>query len=636
MSLLTFAKNGQQQTYTPSFESIAQLLGEHARKFPGKEALIGINVDTAGQYSISYEKLQEMAMQTANFLFGKGIRKGDRIAFLFHNTPEILILELAAGFIGASSVPLDSKRDTTERKIFKLKDANVKILFSSVDEQNEEEAARIAKTLPSLGSVVLTNENPLWQRVGDQPVAPDFAMNDSVESEYVLLYTSGTTANPKGVPLTLRACFANAEGICQWQKLSSEDRFLIVLPLHHVNSTIMSLATLVAGGTIILSSRYSASKFWDIVENRRATITSVVPTILHDLLARKEEFFVKSRDLSSLKRILVGSAPVLPKETMRFMETFGVNVVQGYGQTETALRVTGVPINLSRESHLELTKKNSIGKELAFCNVAILRHDGSQADENEEGEICIRGPVLGDGYLNNPEETDKTFSQGWFHSGDLGFYQMVNGDTYFFIKGRIKEIIIKGGIKISPAAVEDALLKNFPEIDEVCVVGYSDARMGEEVAALIRLDQNSRKEQERETKRRILEDGGLGKLDGLSRYECPTKVFILKEEIPKTYTGKIQRVKAKEMIAEWVRHEEAAHYYCRLIQATEARALQQAVEINNQRWGLPSSAQEFEVRARNGYVIGVFDEHERLRGTLSALRMFSRKCTWQSCTTHCE
>src|SRR3989344_4738415 len=583
MELTSFQKQGKEQVFQPVFGSIAELLEHHKEKFGEKEAIVAVNVDNGEERRISYGELTELAQKAAAFLEGKGIQKGDRIAFAFENTATILKFDLCCGFIRPPSNTINKKPDTPERKAFKLKDANAKLFFE--------------------------DEGEILQKLHDFKQG-DVVFSGSLEDEYLLLYTSGTTANPKGVPLSLRAFFANAQGIIEWQKLSSEDRFLIVLPLHHVNSTTMSLATLLAGGTIILSSRYSTSKFWDMITDYQATITSVVPTILHDLLTRKVEFFAKSRDLSSLKRILVGSAPVLPEETLRFMETFGVNVVQGYGQTETALRVTGVPIDLPIERHLEMTRENSIGKELAFCNVTVLAQDGREAGEGGGGEICIRGPVLGDGYLNNPEETQKVFSNGWFHSGDLGFYRMVNGEKYFFVKGRIKEIISKGGIKISPAAVEDTLLKNFPEIDEVCVVGYPDSRMGEEIAAVVRLKQGFSD----------LKQEDMGRDENLSAYERPSKIFVLKEEIPKTSTGKIQRVKAKEMVAEWVGKEKFEHLYCRLIGPDEKEILEKAVEINNKRWPVASSQEEFVRRAKNGYLIGVFNEEGDLLGTLSAFQ----------------
>jgi len=598
-------KNGREQTFVPQFASIADLLKHHEESFGNKEAIVAVNIEKNEEQTLSYKQLEELAYQTANYLFEKGIHKGDRIAFALENTFEIIVLELAAGLIGASSVPLDIKRDTEERKQFKVEDAGVKLVFDDTFD--------------------------LAELVKEQPKTPAFVPNNSCEQEYVLLYTSGTTANPKGVPLALKAFFANAEGIAKWQDLSSDDRFLIVLPLHHINSTTMSLAALLVGGTVILSSRYSASKFWQIASTHRVTITSIVPTILHDLLVRKEEYFAKQYPLS-FKRILIGSAPVLAEETLRFIDTFKVDVIQGYGQTETALRVTGVPMNLPEKQYLDLVKRNSIGKELTNCNVAILREDGSEAEEKEEGEICIRGPVLGDGYLNNRKETEKSFLNGWFHSGDLGYYEIVEGEQYFFIKGRIKEIIIKGGANISPAAIEDALLKNFYDIQEVAIVGYADERMGEEIAAVLVPQDGLSEAEQNELSDRIVKQGQLGNIEGLSRYEAPARVIVVKEELPKTSTGKIQRVLVKERVPK----EEQTHFYTRLIGEKEDAVLAHALEINNNRWGVPSDISEFEERAKNGYLIGVFNSQGELQGTLSALQISSGNleqiATWDEAT----
>jgi acyl-CoA synthetase (AMP-forming)/AMP-acid ligase II len=519
-----------------------------------------------------------------------------------------LVLELACGLLGASSVPIDVKRDTPERKEFKLKDSNAKVFFA--------------------------DEGELLKEIENSSSQSFVSSFGALDDEYLLLYTSGTTANPKGVPLSLRALMANAQGIAEWQQLSQDDVFCIVLPLHHINSTTMSLAVLISGGTIVLNSRYSASKFWQIASMYKATVCSIVPTILHDLLARKEEYFAKKYPLY-FKRILIGSAPVLPEETIKFMETFGVDVVQGYGQTETALRVTGVPVHLLKDAYMQITRKNSIGKELAYCNVTILKENGKEAQEKEEGEICVRGPVMGEGYWNNNKETQRAFGKDWFHTEDVGYYEIINKEKYFFIKGRLKEIIIKGGVNISPAAVEDALLKNFPEINEVCVVGYEDSRMGEEVAAVITL---VHAKSVKGLAEKIVRFGGEGKLVGLSRYEAPVKVFMSAKELPKTSTGKIQRVKVKSQVAEWVTKEKPQHLYCRIIEPHETSILKKAAEINNKRWSVDSDVEEFAQRAQNGYLIGVFNEEESLLGTISCLQTAAKDLhvaqTWDQITSN--
>lgn len=541
------------------------------------------------------------------------------------NDPDILILELAGGFLGTAAVPLDSKRDTPDRKIFKLKQTGARLLFTKSGGRDEIE---VKKNLPEL-EIVRLDDSPLETLLEYEPEMSYAQLNGSLETDYLILYTSGTTLYPKGVPLSIAACMANADGIVRWQQLSPADRFLLILPLHHINSTIFYLATLLAGGTIILSSRYSVSKFWETVSSQKATITSVVPTVLHDLLSRKDEYFSKDYDISSMRRILIGSAPVLPEETLRFRETFQVDVVQGYGQTETALRVTGVPIDLDTETYLDMVRKNSIGVALANCDVTILK-EGREVDENEEGEICIRGPVLTRGYLDDFEETAKVFTNGWFHSGDLGYYRMIGGSKFFFMKGRVKEIIIKGGVNISPAVVEDALLKSFPEIEEVSVVGYPDARMGEEIAAVIYFKRCSYKRKQ-DILSEIVTKGKLGSL-GISKYEAPQRVFEVQEELPKTSTGKIKRTEIKGMVKDWINQAETRAYHCRLLYPEEDELLLRAVEINNKRWNIVATVSEFKARARNGYLLGVFDENENLCGTLSALQVseerLSKTATW--------
>lgn len=573
---------------------------EIARVYPKKPAIIAVDVDSLQSKTISYGELSNLIARTAAFLASKGIGKGDRIAILMHNSAEVLIIELAAGAIGAATVPLDVKRDTRDRKLFKIKDTQTKLLLSK--EEHEENLGVPTVWWSSFDQFVsLLPSGPLFP-----PVPP-------TSQAYLILYTSGTTAMPKGTVLSERACLTNAKGIVAWQKFTSRDRFNIVLPLHHINSTEFCLAMLLCGGTIILNSRYSASRFWDVIANHKATNTSIVPTILHDLLMRREEF-----KKSALKRICIGSAPVLPEETLRFYKTFGIRVVQGYGQTETALRVAGVPVDVDNKTYTEFVRINTIGTELKNNKLAIMDADNNEKKEGEHGEICIAGPILADGYLNNPQDSKKAFKNGWFHSGDLGYWKRVKGKKFYFIIGRLKEIIIKGGVNISPSSIEDALLKAFPHISEVSVVGYPDSRMGEEIAAVI------------VSKKHFT----FSHVPNLSRYETPNKIFFI-DTLPKTSTGKIQRVEVKKMVAEWVKKEKQKHYFIRRIEPSEKKILTEAVAINNDRWvGLPATVEEFTSRAKHALLFGVFEETEGLVGSLSCVQLNDIPSTWNNATAN--
>lgn len=541
-------KNGIETEFIPLQNSIYEALKKYRTDFPEKEAIITIDIDNNKENTLSYENLLVLINKTANFLFQKKIKKSDRIAFLMQNTSDIPILEIAASLLGASSIPLDVKRDNEERITFKLTDSNAKLVFLNSENEDIKNKMELVKNkFPATDFIFLNKKFSLEKLVENQPTELIFLPSENLDNEYIILYTSGSTSKPKGVPLTLKSCMANAQGIINWQKLSFEDRFNIVLPLHHVNSTIFCLAVILTGGTIILNSRYSISKFWEVLTKHKATLTSIVPTILHDLLSTKEDFFSKKYKTSYLKRILIGSAPVMVEETLKFYENFNIKVIQGYGQTESSLRVTGVPIDLEEEEYENIVKINSIGVELDYCNVTILNKDHKDVEENEEGEICIRGPVLTKEYLNNAEETQKTFVNGWFHSGDLGYYKIIHGKKYFFIKGRIKEIIIKGGVNISPAAIEDKIISNFPEINEVCVIGYPDPRMGEIVAAVINFNEKSLPESKKEIINNMLEKCKMGNA-GIPQYEVPEKIFVFDEPFPKTSTGKIKRIDVKKII----------------------------------------------------------------------------------------
>ena len=594
-------------------DSVVDLLASHAKEFSQKTAIVAVNVDTDEANTISYAQLDFLVRQAASWLSSLGIKRGDRFAILMTNAPEVIILELAGAIIGATTVPLDFKRDTPDRKLFKLKDTNAKALFIKYEGEPPTDK------LPDLIIRSWTTFDDFIKLLPSSTTVKK--TTPTLEDSYVILYTSGTTAFPKGVMLSTRSCLLNAMGIVDWQQFTQDDVFNVVLPLHHINSTEFCLAMLLVGGTIVLNSRYSASRFWHIVSRYKATNTSVVPTILHDLLTRTDEFKKSNLDISRLKRICIGSAPVLPEETMRFSDTFGVRVTQGYGQTETALRVAGVPVEVDEATYRQLVKTNTIGTELANNHLAIMDENNNEKQEGKEGEICIAGPILADGYLNNPEDSAKSFKDGWFHSGDLGYWKMIDNKKFFFIIGRIKEIIIKGGVNLSPSAIEDALLKTFPQIDEVSVVGYPDARLGEEIAAVVVLKRSHLASQGETLQNQIIESAQNGRIPGLSRYEAPKKVFIF-DSLPKTSTGKIQRVEIKKAVAELIKKDHPTHYYVRKINDHETEIIKQALKINNVRFPfVPSTLEEFCARTQNGLFFGVFEEQKGLVGSLSCVQI---------------
>ncbi len=358
--------------------------------------------------------------------------------------------------------------------------------------------------------------------------------------EALVLFTSGTTAHPKGARLTLQNLVTNAEGIREWLRMGEEDRFLVLLPLHHINSTTFCLATLMAGGTVIIPPAYSDSGFWQQAAAVGATFTSIVQSIVFDQLRRVKEFDAVKNSLK-LTRIQIGSAPVVADTVEEFISTFRVPLYQGYGQTETALRVTGVPMDLPLETYKKMIAENSIGTPMSWAKVEVADDNGRVLGEGEEGELIVKGPAVMEGYMGGEE----AFRSGYFLTGDIGLWRTVAGRRFFFLRGRKKEIIIKGGINISPVAVENSLKKISSDVAQAYVVGVDDERYGEVPAAIICFTQGvDEKSAMRRLKLRLL----LGS-EHLDAYETPAYLAPLSAaELPLTSTGKVQRVVLKQQL----------------------------------------------------------------------------------------
>jgi len=491
-------------------KNLHKQLATLASSDPGRSALLVCDAVGTIAREISRTELFALVGESAAYLHGRGLRTGDKVALEFDNSTDILVLSWAAWSTGIITVPLDTKRDTDELRDYKIKASGAKLLIT------QEEFLK-AKDAPDV-------ENVSWM--------PDLS------HDALILFTSGTTAHPKGAQLTLENLVANAEGIIDWLNIGEDDSFLVQLPLHHINSTTFCLASLLAGASIAIPPRYSNSHFWEQMANSEATITSVVPSIIFDQLARTKEFEVV-KDRIKLSRIQLGSAPVVAGDALEFMKKFSIPIYQGYGQTETALRVTGVPINLPAKIYDELVSENSIGTPMDWAQVEIADADGHVLREKEVGELIVRGPAVMGGYVGK----EPAFRDGYFLTGDIGYWKKINGRRFFYLIGRSKEIIIKGGVNISPVAVEDALKKTDADIDQAYVVGVNNERYGEEVGVVVVWKSVIEKESAmRKLKLLLLSEHKI-----LSAYETPAHLASIDaEDLPTTSTGKVQRIMLKK------------------------------------------------------------------------------------------
>lgn len=628
-------KNGNLVKYHFPTVDMDDLLAEKARILGDKTALTYTHQDQS-QGTISYTDLDSYTESIGKWLryFKNGDSPGPlppSISFAFENSPEVILLNYAAWRVGWCSVPLDTTRDTLERKIYKLKETNCQLLVCRRELLNAAEKGSITCELPGIVIVEVDNYQELVaiaqtaiSRV--EPKNMDQLMVDINTHPALILYTSGTTAMPKGAILSLTNLFSNAQSVKSWLEINSNDRWAITLPLHHINSNTFVNAVFLAGGTSVLLPPYSKSQFWGQLANNRITGTSIVPTIVFDQISQTANFEKYQSQLTQLKRIQVGSAPVQPHYTQAFVNSFEIKLIQGYGQTETSLRSTGVPYNLNPDEYNWALESNTLGTELEHTNVSVLDSRGNETLPSELGEICVRGPIIMQGYLNNPKESKEVFKNGWLNSGDTGYWEEHYGKRYFFITGRTKEIINKGGVLISPLAIENTILKTYPTIEHAYVVGVPDNRFGEEIGLIVVGEPG--------VDIQIMTDLSDKCLGVLKPYEHPVAVVQIDEsELPKTSTGKIQRVDLRRIYASHL-IEKSRTISTVLTSASESRVFRRvgpeetevfesAAAIDRDRWGevLAATAVQFKQRSEHGLLIGCFDHNRDLLGTLSAIRI---------------
>ncbi|SEF02511.1 long-chain acyl-CoA synthetase [Burkholderia sp. WP9] len=360
----------------------------------------------------------------------------------------------------------------------------------------------------------------------DPQCAPDSASahEPAADDVALLMYTSGTTGTPKGVLLTHRNLVANARNISVEHRLSSDDRVLASLPLYHINGLVVTLlAPLFHGGSAVMTSRFSARTFWRDVALHACTWINVVPTIVAYLLNADEAC---TYDLSALKFCRSASAALPADHHRAFEARFGVGVIETMGMTETAAPVFSNPYEMGRR------RIGSIGLP-SGGEARVIDRAGRECAANECGELVLRGEQVMGGYYKRPEETAAAFTaDGWLRTGDLGYR---DADGYFYINGRAKELIIKGGENIAPREIDEALLRH-PDVLDVAAVGVPDPAYGQEIVAFVvpRLSGGRAAPDPADLREHCVRE--------LGRYKTP-KEFRFVDELPRGPSGKVQRLK---------------------------------------------------------------------------------------------
>lgn len=526
------------------FQNVGQVLAKQLADRPEQPFLI-FYADSGDRSQWTYREFSEMVWKTVRMLESHGIKRGDRIATVSHNHAETVIQYFAAWTLGAVVVPINLG-ETDERVEYILSNSETKFAFVREPYVSRIEALQaklpefrtIVQTGGELSSKYLHYSVELNNHSGDARPVEDVGLEDEV----LIVYTSGTTGNPKGVVLVQQNLLTDAQGISEWHGLAAEQRMMCVLPLHHVNGTVVTLMTpMYYGGTVVLNQKFSTHHFFERIEQEKVQIASVVPTLLQFLLHEKS-LEGKQLSLPNFRHIICGAGPLTVELASAFEDRFGLRIVHGYGLSETTCYSCFLPVELTDTEHKRWIREYgfpSIGVPIPQNEMEIHDDHGQSLPPDTKGEIVIRGVNVMKYYFAAPEINEKTFEFGWFRSGDEGFFKTdAAGRKFFFITGRLKELIIRGGVNISPFEIDEVLAR-IPGIDKAMAVGFENDWYGEEVGAYVCLKPGANV-----SEREIIEFCARE----LAVSKCP-KVVVFGHEFPVTSTGKYQRNKCKHLFS---------------------------------------------------------------------------------------
>lgn len=455
---------------------IVDLVAAAVRRSPHSCAL----VVTAERVPVSYRELTRLVDELAAQLTAGGLRAGDRVALRSGSNAEFVVGLLAASRADLVVAPLDPALPVTEQRA-----------------RSEAVGAR-AVLVDHLEDGAAASEGvPWWEiavNVGPSDTAPTVGLNVTAaperdvstpqglrDDDAMIMFTGGTTGVPKMVPWTRHNIAGSVAAIIAGYGLGERDSTVAVMPLYHGHGLLAALlATLASGGSVLLPAggRFSAHTFWDDVEAVRATWYTAVPTIHQILLERART--EQPAGTPALRFIRSCSAPLTAETAQALLDTFCAPVVCAFGMTEATHQVATTAVEGAGNSENPCATPGLVGRSTG-PEIRIVGPDGQPLPAGAVGEVWLRGPTVVRGYLGDPSITDANFTQGWLHTGDLGT-KAAAGDL--IIRGRIKELINRGGEKISPERVE-AVLAGHPDVLEVAVFGRPDTLYGETVAAVI-------------------------------------------------------------------------------------------------------------------------------------------------------
>jgi O-succinylbenzoate-CoA ligase len=470
---------------------------------------------------VHYEQLAQRIDRLANALRDRGVAAGDRVAYLGQNHPSFLEALFATATLGAIFVPLNTRLAPPEVE-YVLDDSGATTLIFHAELTDLERAGswstgtrrRIVIDGPATPAIGVEEYEAVLASGSTDHIDAPVTLDDPA----LILYTSGTTGHPKGAVLTHGNLTWNCFNALVDYGVSPGERVLLISPMFHVASLSMgALPALLQGGTVIIHEKFDPGLVLATIESERVTMLAGVPTTFQML---QEHSAWDSTDISSLEHLTCGGSS-MPERMLEAYEARGLGFSRGYGMTETSPGATAMPPRMARH------KMGSSGLRHFFTDVKIVDEQGTRLPPGEVGEIWVSGPNVITEYWRRPDATREAIVDGWFRSGDLGYF---DEQGYIHISDRLKDMIISGGENIYSAEVEGIIME-LSDISAVALIGIPDDRWGEVPVAVVSLNANAS----------VTADEVIGHLSGrLAKYKIPKRVEIV-DELPRTASGKIRK-----------------------------------------------------------------------------------------------
>lgn len=493
----------------------------------GDNPAISFYCQGIGENAVTYRQLEEDANQLAHVFNESGVNQGDRVIIFMEKSLITVVAHIALQKLGAVTVPLNPGFRKSEMD-YLLKDADPALVLTESGRET-----LIADIVPGLKTVTMSSKMPypsidFFRSFPKTSPEVDILSDDPA----LIIYTSGTTGNPKGAVLTQQNLIHDAFNIIDIWEISDRDVICHALPLFHIHGLCFALHTaLLSGAHTLMLDQFHPAVVLRILSGSGVahipTVFMAVPTMYAKVMDYLEDSGEKGLEFGHLRLLTSGSAPLLVKEFERIKRIFGKAPVEREGMSETGMNFSN-PIKGER-------KPGSIGVPLPDVMVRIVDPDTlKDVSKGQTGEIWLKGPGITPGYWRKPQETEETFLDGWFRTGDLG---RIGDQDYYYLTDRIKHIIISGGENISAKEVE-TVINSLEEVVESAVVGIPDEKWGERVAAAVTAKSDAELTVEKVQKQCM---------EKLHKWKCPKKIVIL-DTIPKNTMGKILKEDVKKMI----------------------------------------------------------------------------------------